>query len=264
MIYGIDVSRWQPNVDWALLKSSGVDFVFIKATQGNYTVDPMLKKHVDGANSVGMVVGLYHWCDPLISADSQAKFFVNSVQGLKFHMVSADVEQFWADWQEWSAGSISKYLSPDVISSNAYNILNYWKTNLPVPSVLYSRASFVHGFARPMLNWVANWPLWMAHYPYNTTRIKTTWDVFKSQYKPSIPGPSLPSGSTKWTFWQFTGDKFVLPGVDTSLDVDYFNGDLAQLRQFVHLDALPPPPPLTLEQRVAKLESEARARGWNI
>ncbi|WP_347079407.1 glycoside hydrolase family 25 protein, partial [Escherichia coli] len=79
-IYGIDVSRWQTTVDWALLKSQGIQFVFIKATQGNYSVDSLLKKHVDGANSAGMIVGLYHWVDPLVDATSQARYFVNNIQ----------------------------------------------------------------------------------------------------------------------------------------------------------------------------------------
>ncbi len=50
MILGIDVSRWQSKVDWSLLKSSGVEFVFIKATQGNYMTDQMMVKHVEGAS----------------------------------------------------------------------------------------------------------------------------------------------------------------------------------------------------------------------
>lgn len=263
MIHGVDVSRWQPSVNWATLKANGVEFVFIKATQGNYTVDTMLRSHVEGANAAGLIVGLYHWCDPLVNAESQALYFVNNTRGLKFHMVAADVEQFWADWQEWSSGNITKYISPDAISNNARTILNVWKQELNVPAVLYSRASFIHGFARPMLNWVCQWPLWMAHYPYAPGRIQTTWEVFKTQYRPSIAGPSMPTGCTNWTFWQFTGDKFILPGVTTALDVNYFNGDLAQLRQFVKLDTTPPPP-LTLEQRVARLEQEARSRGWNV
>lgn len=263
MILGIDVSRWQPTVDWALLKSVGIQFVFIKATQGNYSVDTMLRKHLDGANNAGMIIGLYHWNDPLVPAEAQARFFINNIQGLKYHMVVNDVEQFWADWQEWGQGNITKYIDPGTISNNAKAILDYWKANLNVPAILYTRASFIHGFARPMLSWVGNYPLWLAHYPYNTTKVTTTWDIFKSQYPPSIPGPSMPSGTTKWTFWQFTGDKFLLPGVSTVVDVNYFNGDLTALRQFVNL-APPPPTPLTLEQRVAKLEAEARNHGWNI
>lgn len=264
MILGIDVSRWQPNIDWAVLKANGIKFVFIKATQGNYSVDTLLRKHVEGANSVGMIIGLYHWNDPLVAADAQARYFINNVQGLKYHMIANDVEQFWADWQEWSQGNITKYISQEAISSNARGVMEYWKANLEKPAVLYTRASFIHGFARPMLTWVCGYPLWLAHYPYNTTRVRTTWDVFKTQYKPSISAPSLPSGCTKWAFWQFTGDKFYLPGVDTPLDVDYYNGTIEELRAFAKIAPLPPPPVLTLEQRVARLEAEARARGWNI
>jgi len=269
MVYGIDVSRWQPNVDWALLKSKGVEFVIIKATQGNYAVDSMLKTHVAGAKKAGMIIGLYHWADPLVDATSQAKYFLNAIAGLSYHMVAVDVEQFWADWQEWSSGNIKKYIQPDVISTNARTILKYWQNNLSVPRVVYTRASFIHGFARPMLTWVGGLPLWLAHYPYNTKRVRTTWEVFKSDYKPDIPGPSLPTGCTKWTFWQFTGDKFYLPGVDTPLDVNYFNGSLAELKVFAKLTTTPPPPPtpppaLTLEQRVAKLEAEARNHSWNV
>src|SRR5512145_1760653 len=100
MVYGIDVSRWQPSVDWGLLKSKGVMFAIIKATQGNYAVDAMLKKHAEGARAAGMIIGFYHWCDPLVNAESQAKYFLNTIKDLHYHFVAADVEQFWADWQE--------------------------------------------------------------------------------------------------------------------------------------------------------------------
>ena len=56
MILGIDVSRWQSKVDWSLMKSNGVEFVFIKATQGNYMTDQMMVKHVEGANKAGMII----------------------------------------------------------------------------------------------------------------------------------------------------------------------------------------------------------------
>lgn len=263
MIYGIDVSRWQPSVDWALLKSKGVEFVIIKATQGNYAVDSMLSKHVEGAKKAGMIIGLYHWADPLVDANAQAKYFVNAIKNLPFNLVAVDVEQYWADWKEWSNGSIKKNISPTVISDNARTILEYWKNNLKTTRILYSRASFIHGFARPMLTWVGGVHLWMAHYPYNSTRVRTTWEDFKANYKPSIAGPNLPSGATTWKFWQFTGDKFVLPGVTTALDVNYFNGNLNDLRKFVGLDNVVEPE-LTVKERVAKLEAEARARGWNV
>jgi len=269
MILGIDVSRWQSNVDWSLLKASGIEFVFIKATQGNYKTDQMMVKHAEGANKAGMMIGMYHWCDPTVNAESQALYFMNAIAGLPYKMVSADVEQQWGDWNEWSNGSVTKILSPNVISQNAKTILETWAKRTKVPTIVYSRASFINTYAKPAQTWLSKYPLWMAHYPYKASTIRTTWQDFKTNYKPSINAPALPTGSTKWTFWQFTGDKFILPGCESLLDINYFNGELADLKKFVGMDTTTPPvvtPPttLTIEERLAKLESEARFRGWSV
>ncbi len=267
MILGIDVSRWQANVDWATLKKNGVEFAFIKATQGDYLVDAKLNTHVEGANKAGLIVGLYHWCDPLVKASAQAKFFVEKTRGLSFRFASADVEQQWGDWKEWSQGRVSKILSPDVISNNAKDILSYWGDALSVKRVVYTRASFISSYAKPASKWLKDYSLWLAHYPYKAGSVRTTWADLQTTYKPSIAGPNLPSGCTAWTFWQFTGDKFILPGIESTLDVNYYNGTLAELRKFAGLPAQPetkPETPLTLEQRVAVLEKAARENGWKV
>ncbi len=267
MILGIDVSRWQSKVDWSLLKSNGVDFVFIKATQGNYMTDQMMVKHVEGASKAGLIIGLYHWCDPTVDTESQASYFLNAISGLPYKMISADVEQQWADWKEWSSGKVTKILSPTVISQNAKGILDIWAKRTKVPLVVYSRASFINTYAKSAQSWLPKYNLWMAHYPYNSTSVRTTWQNFISSYKPSIAGPAMPTGSTKWTFWQFTGDKFILPGCESMLDINYFNGDLNDLKKFCGITTTPTPTPastLTVEQRLARLEEQARAHGWTI
>ncbi len=270
MILGIDVSRWQSSVDWATIKAAGVEFAVIKATQGNYLVDAKMRAHVEGANKAGLIVGLYHWCDPLVKAEAQAKYFVDNTRGIDFRFVSADMEQQWGDWKEWSQGRVTKILSPDAISNNARDILNYWGSALSVPRIVYTRASFIHSYAKPALKWIKDYPLWLAHYPYKAGTVRTTWPELITTYKPSIPGPNLPSGCNTWTFWQFTGDKFILPGIESVLDVNFYNGTLAQLRQFAGLpvDAPAPTPEpapaLTLEERVALLEKAARENGWKI
>lgn len=269
MILGIDVSRWQSKVDWSLLKASGIEFVFIKATQGNYKTDQMMANHAEGANKAGMIIGMYHWCDPTVNAESQALYFMNAISGLPYKMISADVEQQWGDWTEWSNGRVTKILSPTVISQNAKTILETWAKRTKVPTVVYSRASFINTYAKPAQAWLSKYPLWMAHYPYNSSTIRTTWQDFTANYKPSITAPALPTGSTKWTFWQFTGDKFILPGCESLLDINYFNGDLDDLKRFVGMETttppvITPPTPLTIVDRLAKLETEARFRGWSV
>jgi len=266
MILGIDVSRWQSKFDWALLKSNGVEFVFIKATQGNYMTDQMMVKHVEGANKAGMIIGLYHWCDPTVDAVAQAEYFLNAVSGLPYKMISADVEQQWGDWKEWSNGRVTKIVSPSVISQNAKTILETWAKRTKIPLIVYSRASFINTYAKPAQSWLPKYPLWMAHYPYNSTTVRTTWQNFSSTYKPSIAGPALPSGSSKWTFWQFTGDKFILPGCESLLDINYFNGELIDLQKFAGVTpgSTTPSTTLTVEERLARLEAQAKAHGWTL
>ena len=38
-LHGIDVSKWQGEIDWGRVRASGVDFAFIKATEGGDLVD---------------------------------------------------------------------------------------------------------------------------------------------------------------------------------------------------------------------------------
>ena len=40
-IKGIDVSAYQGDIDWNILSKQGIDFVFIKATEGSSYVDEM-------------------------------------------------------------------------------------------------------------------------------------------------------------------------------------------------------------------------------
>ena len=44
-VHGIDVSRFQTSVDWQTARANGVNFAFIKATEGGDMVDPMFDSH---------------------------------------------------------------------------------------------------------------------------------------------------------------------------------------------------------------------------
>ncbi|MEM9430371.1 MAG: GH25 family lysozyme, partial [Pseudomonadota bacterium] len=47
-VHGLDVSRWQGDVDWRAVARAGVAFTFIKATEGGDHTDPMFKAHWTG------------------------------------------------------------------------------------------------------------------------------------------------------------------------------------------------------------------------
>ena len=60
-VHGVDVSRWQGDIDWQTLRSQGANFVYIKATDGGDHLDPMFKKNWRDANKAGLKRGAYHF-----------------------------------------------------------------------------------------------------------------------------------------------------------------------------------------------------------
>ena len=64
-IHGIDVSKYQGTIDWNAVASSGVKFVWIKATEGGDHIDERFQANWQGAKQVGIPHGAYHfmyWC----------------------------------------------------------------------------------------------------------------------------------------------------------------------------------------------------------
>ncbi len=79
IIRGIDVSRWQGNIDWNAVKSSGIDFAIIKATEGVDYVDPYFVSNMTGAAAAGLHIGAYHFLRAG-DAKEQARQFIAAVK----------------------------------------------------------------------------------------------------------------------------------------------------------------------------------------
>ena len=61
---GIDVSRWNGNINWNQVKNSGISYVIIRcgyrgSTKGSLIVDPMFEDYIKGATAAGLKVGVY-------------------------------------------------------------------------------------------------------------------------------------------------------------------------------------------------------------
>ena len=56
---GIDVSKWNGDIDWKKVKADGIDYVIIRAGYGNSTVDPYFKTYIEGARDAGLKIGVY-------------------------------------------------------------------------------------------------------------------------------------------------------------------------------------------------------------
>lgn len=87
MLHGIDVSSYQETFD-----TDGVDFVFIKSTEGSSYVNPHLAAQVKRARDAGCVVGFYHFLWPGKVAE-QARFFLARTPERAGDLFAVDWEQ---------------------------------------------------------------------------------------------------------------------------------------------------------------------------
>ena len=82
---GIDVSNWQGYIDYARVKQSGIDIVYIKASQGTTRKDPYFETNYQNAKANGLKVGLYHYvtATTVEGARAEARFFASVISRKK-------------------------------------------------------------------------------------------------------------------------------------------------------------------------------------
>ena len=79
---GIDVSKYQQNVDWQKVADSGITFVMIRiggrgyGQAGNLYADELAQSHYDGARAVGLKVGVYFFSQAIgrEEAEEEARY----------------------------------------------------------------------------------------------------------------------------------------------------------------------------------------------
>jgi GH25 family lysozyme M1 (1,4-beta-N-acetylmuramidase) len=254
--HGIDVSHYDEKIDWPLLKQGGVEFAIVKVSQGDYRKDPACPDHLEKAALAGLTTAIYHWCDPICGDDSQLNYLLETLAGLAYQFVCLDVEQTWASWSAWPAPGVPPgiggrprkpkkkgktkqapdLLSPERISQNAHHLALGLRARLPqgVPVVIYTRTSFILEYARPMLAWLPQFPIWLAQYPLlRGTASTLDWSDLNQVLSTSFR-PTLPPGCPAWTIWQWSGDRFRLPGISSHPDLNVFAGSNEDFRKFIH------------------------------
>ncbi len=80
---GIDVSGWQGNINYAEVKNSGIEIVYMKSSEGRSFVDPYFNQNYTNAKANGLKVGFYHYLVARSNEEAieEARFFVSVISG---------------------------------------------------------------------------------------------------------------------------------------------------------------------------------------
>ncbi|GEM_PF-385561 len=211
-IPGIDVSGWEPNINWTVVRQSGVRFAIAKATEGLYIVDKTFAPNWLNTKRVGIVRGAYHYLRAEMDAVQQADLYLKTVG--KFE--NGDFPPI-LDLENIGNENVSN----SVMIAKAEAWLNRVVQVTNKTPIIYSGPFFLRDrINRPFLGpplWAKKYPLWLANYLFN-------------MHEGSLP--IQPAGWQNWKIWQYT-DKGQVPGIDGSVDLNYFRGTLDDLYAFV-------------------------------
>lgn len=86
-IRGIDVSKYQGDIDWKKVAAEGIEFVIVRMgfrgmNEGTLEVDPYFKKNVEGALKAGIKVGIYFFSQAINETEAveEADFVLDSIK----------------------------------------------------------------------------------------------------------------------------------------------------------------------------------------
>jgi lysozyme len=193
-VHGIDVSRWQAEIDWRLAQTSGVSFAFIKATEGGDHADPGFADHWQRAAVAGVPRGAYHFFYFCTPAEVQARWFIANVPREKGALPPVlDVE--------WNGESRNCPGRPDALTVRAevMTFLEIVGRHYGQRPILYTTVDF----------WQDN-QMWLIQGAQPWLRAVTRH-------------PSEAYPGAEWTFWQYSGSGLV-PGIAGEVDLNAFAG----------------------------------------
>lgn len=190
-VKGIDISNWQGDVDFNLIKEDGVKVAIVKATEGTGFLDKKLSRNYEGFKGVGIKFGTYHFFRGNSNEIDQADYYCNAIKDMKLDVAPViDVED-------------GDYLGQTELTNRVIRFIDRVKERTGLTCMIYCNQNYANNF---LDNRLSKYPLWIAHYYQNNyADDNKIW--------------------TKWAGWQYT-DKGTIKGIDGPVDMNEFTSDI--------------------------------------
>lgn len=195
-VKGIDVSYYQGSINWRAVKNDGVKFAFIRVSDGTGFRDSQFSANWRGAKDAGVLRGAYQFFRADQDPIRQADLLIDKIGG---HLGPNDLPPV-IDVESTDG------MSSATIRSRVNQWLNHVERKLGVKPIVYTGPYFWEANVGGDFN---DHRLWVAHYGTNC--------------------PLVPGNWSRWSFHQYTSSGRV-NGIGGNVDMNRFNGTLAQLR----------------------------------
>lgn len=188
-LIGLDLSKWQEQVDFDKIKTQGVEFVMLKIggqseKSGKLELDPYFINNIEEALKRDLKVGVYFYSHAT-STDEARKQAGWVVKNLKEYHLSLPIAFDWENWNQYT----SYHLSFHTLN----NIANTFFTTLETKN--YQTMLYSSKYYLDTVWYKEEYNIWLAHY--------TTDSKDKAEYN----------------MWQLCNDGKI-EGIDNLVDID--------------------------------------------
>ena len=154
-IKGIDVSKYQGQIDWTAVRDGGVEFAMIRAGYGMYAhqKDPYFDQNVQGAQAAGVHVGAYHYsyAQSVEDARREAELFLSWIAPYSLdYPVAFDIED--GSQEGLSSETLTQIVETfcGIVEAAGYYTMVYANKYWLQHKLIYDR--------------IKRWDIWLAHY----------------------------------------------------------------------------------------------------
>ncbi|SEI48057.1 Glycosyl hydrolases family 25 [Lachnospiraceae bacterium A10] len=221
---GIDVSKYQGNIDWSAVRNSGVEFAYIRVgyrghSDGVLREDPYFRQNLQNATACGIKVGVYIYSEAISDAEAyeEADFLADRVSGY-------NVELPLVIDYEFCSGSMAA-------GCRLINCNQDMATRTQVCKAFCARArqrgyeGCVYANKSTLTNIINGndiacngYKIWVAQYPYENCEAKLAYSNYSCWRTTSYSGI--------YDFWQFTSSGTSVAGIGSpTVDLDFWYDD---------------------------------------
>jgi hypothetical protein len=264
---GVDTSKYNQSVDYDQAEFAGVldvvDYAMIRGSvcrgDGSLEKDPLLDaSYAELKEHPSVVRDVYHYLGSARVWTQQYDFFLDAIDGKDFEILTMDGERIYNVKSAKFAGYAYYFLKqlikdfPDKrvkFYSNRYDYMDWFRRYYNFDGFDYHHAQY------PWARWDNVSPYWL---PKLYEDLKA---IFSGQTTPNLPDSRKPDNYVLWQVGAYTGIGLELGYGSDYLDINVSKMPLEDFRQWAGLyrrwqpeDPEPKPEPLTVEERLDRLE----------
>lgn len=198
--HGVDVSKYQGDIDWKAVSGDGIKFAYIRVSDGLKYKDAKFDQNWTNIKETNMRRGAYQFFRPKEDAVAQAKMLVEKVGGMEKGDLPPVIDVESADGLDSTA-----------IVGKVRQWIEHVENGLGIKPIIYAGKFFWQDNVKSTE--FKDYALWLPSY-------------FRKGYEKVCP--NTPDQWSNWKFWQWT-DQGKVKGIQGNVDRNVFNGPMNDL-----------------------------------